>query len=208
MTEPWVSVDEVAKHLDVARDSIYRWIERRGLGDWARFHTLAFAGDDAAQRIKAVSPVPRWGRAIRLYAQSLAEQDAGLTRWRSLSAQLTTESAPEQLAQDLLLDGLLFATNSESLLEQIWGDLIADQGLILRRLLKRLLHVASVPDWRVALLKDGGDADQLGAWFRIPLAIYWYPALRVLSRHAEDVAVHALSDAAEACVLWLRNMPL
>jgi excisionase family DNA binding protein len=31
MTEPWVSVDEVAKHLDVARESIYRWIERRGL---------------------------------------------------------------------------------------------------------------------------------------------------------------------------------
>lgn len=31
MTEPWVSVGEVAKHLDVAKDSIYRWIERRGL---------------------------------------------------------------------------------------------------------------------------------------------------------------------------------
>jgi excisionase family DNA binding protein len=31
MTEPWVSVNEVAKHLDVARDSIYRWIESRGL---------------------------------------------------------------------------------------------------------------------------------------------------------------------------------
>lgn len=31
MTEPWVSVDEVAKHLDVARDSIYRWIDSRGL---------------------------------------------------------------------------------------------------------------------------------------------------------------------------------
>jgi excisionase family DNA binding protein len=31
MTEPWVSVDEVAKHLDVAKESIYRWIERRGL---------------------------------------------------------------------------------------------------------------------------------------------------------------------------------
>jgi excisionase family DNA binding protein len=31
MTEPWVSLDEVAKHLDVASDSIYRWIERRGL---------------------------------------------------------------------------------------------------------------------------------------------------------------------------------
>ena len=31
MTEPWASVDEVAKHLGVAKDSIYRWIERRGL---------------------------------------------------------------------------------------------------------------------------------------------------------------------------------
>lgn len=30
-TEPWASVDDVAKHLGVARDSIYRWIERRGL---------------------------------------------------------------------------------------------------------------------------------------------------------------------------------
>lgn len=31
MTEPWVSVDEVATHLGVRKDSIYRWIERRGL---------------------------------------------------------------------------------------------------------------------------------------------------------------------------------
>jgi len=30
-TEPWVSVDDVAKHLSVAKDSIYRWIERKGL---------------------------------------------------------------------------------------------------------------------------------------------------------------------------------
>ena len=27
MTEPWSSVDEVAKHRGVAQDSIYRWIE-------------------------------------------------------------------------------------------------------------------------------------------------------------------------------------
>jgi excisionase family DNA binding protein len=29
--EQWVSVDDVAKHLGVAKDSVYRWIERRGL---------------------------------------------------------------------------------------------------------------------------------------------------------------------------------
>ena len=31
MTEPWTSVDDIAKHLGVAKDSIYRWIERRSL---------------------------------------------------------------------------------------------------------------------------------------------------------------------------------
>jgi excisionase family DNA binding protein len=31
MAEPWVSVDDLAKHLGVVKDSIYRWIERRGL---------------------------------------------------------------------------------------------------------------------------------------------------------------------------------
>lgn len=31
MREPWVSVDEVAKHLGVAKDTVYRWIESKGL---------------------------------------------------------------------------------------------------------------------------------------------------------------------------------
>ena len=30
-TEPWVSVEDVARHLGVARDSVYRWIEGRNL---------------------------------------------------------------------------------------------------------------------------------------------------------------------------------
>jgi excisionase family DNA binding protein len=30
-TEPWVSVDVIASHLGVAKDSIYRWIEGRKL---------------------------------------------------------------------------------------------------------------------------------------------------------------------------------
>jgi len=31
MTEPWASVDDLAKHLGVAKDSIYRWIDHKGL---------------------------------------------------------------------------------------------------------------------------------------------------------------------------------
>ena len=29
--EPWVSVDVVADHLGVAKDSVYRWIEQKSL---------------------------------------------------------------------------------------------------------------------------------------------------------------------------------
>ena len=31
ITEPWVSVEDVSKHLGVAKDSIYRWIETKAL---------------------------------------------------------------------------------------------------------------------------------------------------------------------------------
>lgn len=29
--EPWVSVDQIAEHLGVTHDSIYRWIDRKRL---------------------------------------------------------------------------------------------------------------------------------------------------------------------------------
>ena len=31
MGESWVSVEQIAEHLGVRRDSIYRWIENKGL---------------------------------------------------------------------------------------------------------------------------------------------------------------------------------
>ena len=31
MNEPWVSVDDVAAHLGVAKDTVYRWIDSKRL---------------------------------------------------------------------------------------------------------------------------------------------------------------------------------
>jgi hypothetical protein len=178
------------------------------MGDWARYRIIKFAGNDAVQTLKTLAHIPRWGRAIRLYAQSLAEHGKGLADWRAASGQLLGEDAESKLAADLFLDGLLFAANSELLFEQIWPDLVADNGQILNRLLKRLMHVASFPDWRLMGLGDAKLAEQSEAWFRIPQPLYWVPVLRVLNRHMADVAKHALILGAEVCALWLRTMPV
>ena len=60
-TEPWVSVEDVARHLGVVKDSVYRWIDAKGLpahkigrlwkfklseiDDWVRQSTDDQAGD-------------------------------------------------------------------------------------------------------------------------------------------------------------------
>ena len=68
LTEPWVTVEEVAKHLSVAKDSIYRWIEQKGLpahklgrlwkfklsevDEWVRAGGHAADGDDEREEGK------------------------------------------------------------------------------------------------------------------------------------------------------------
>jgi len=29
--DPWVSLDAIARHLDVSKDSVYRWIDQRNM---------------------------------------------------------------------------------------------------------------------------------------------------------------------------------
>jgi hypothetical protein len=178
------------------------------MGDWARYRVLKLAGDDAPVKIKELAHIPRWGRAIRLYGQSLAEHGTGLDKWRAATAEVSGEDTASKLASDLFLDSLVFAANSEYLLELVWPDLIAEQGQILHRLLKRLMHVASFPDWRFRSLIDARFAEQSEAWFRIPHPLYWIPVLRVLQRHSAEVARFGLISGAEVCALWLRTMPV
>ncbi|GIW56143.1 MAG: hypothetical protein KatS3mg082_2547 [Nitrospiraceae bacterium] len=73
--EQWVSVDRVAAHLGVTRDSIYRWIERKGfpahrVGRLLRFKLsevdrwVATGGRAMASRRKV--PTRKWQYAPHL----------------------------------------------------------------------------------------------------------------------------------------------
>lgn len=65
MAEPWASVEEVAKHLGVAKDSVYRWIDHRGLPAHKIGRLWKFK----------LSEVDRWVRAGGADAQD-GEKDA------------------------------------------------------------------------------------------------------------------------------------
>lgn len=175
------------------------------MGDWARFRDISYS-DDPIAKIKEFASIPRWVRAIHLYAQSLAEKPDGSQAWKAANEKLSGDDPAAQVASDIFLDGLLFATNSEVLLEQMWPLVIADDGLILKRLLKRLQYAASIPDPRVTLL-DPQTAALLEGHVRIAHPTYWGPALAVFDRHAGDVAGIALLPAAEACAFYLRSIP-
>ena len=177
------------------------------MGDWARYRVLIFAENNAVSEIRAIASIPRWGRAIRLFAQSLAERKDELASWKSAWAQLSGADAEAVLASDIFLDGLLFAANSEVLLEQVWPNLIADgrhdSATAAEAFTKRGVDTqCAAPGW---LIRNMRSNPRRGFASRIPFT--GTPALNVFSRHAKDLAEHALLLAAEICALWLRTMP-
>jgi hypothetical protein len=209
------SVDQTELQLldDMSREDLVR-IELPSvrfthdlIGDWARFRVLAGQGNGAIAKIRSLIQIPRWNRAIRLYAQSLVEGREDIVAWQNAIADLDAAGAESKLAKDLFLEALVFAANSVSLLEAVWPDLIADKGKLLNRLMDRLLLVASFPDPRVRAFVPEGDVDLSESWFRIPMPIYWFPALLVFSIHMNDIVSAALIKGAEVCALYLRNMP-
>ena len=177
------------------------------IGDWARFRVLSTLDGGSLARIRSLVQSPRWNRAIRLYAQSLLEGKVDLAEWRKAIDDLDAPDAESKVTKDLFLEALIFAADPMPLLEAVWQDLIADQGKLLNRLMDRLLFVASFPDPRLRSLVPEEDSEASESWFRIPMPLYWIPAIFVFSIHAEDVARVALKKGAEVCARYLRNTP-
>lgn len=82
MAEAWVSIDDVAVHLGVRKDSIYRWIEGRGLparkigklwrlklsevDSWVRTQDARGEGTDQVRRADRKGPRPTGSKGVVL----------------------------------------------------------------------------------------------------------------------------------------------
>jgi hypothetical protein len=176
------------------------------VADWARYHALKGEGSSRHARILELIRNPRWTRAIRLYSQSLLEQSEGLSTWEAAFGSFGVGDSENQIAADVFADSLVLATNSAELLTRVWPTLIADDGRRLKRLMKRIMIVGTIPLPTANLDEEYTDAASVV--MRFPVPAYWDGLLQVLSSHSNEVAASCLSEAGELCAFYLRVMPV
>ena len=105
MTEPWASVDDVAAHLGVRKDSIYRWIEHRAL---------------PAKKLGKLwklklSEVDAWVRA-----RGAGDESPGAVSSSRRAGRLPRDGSPQRRS--------VLVIDDDELVRETLGDFLSDEG--------------------------------------------------------------------------------
>lgn len=153
--------------------------------DWARYQRLKEIADDVGQWA-ALAPQPLWISALRLLDEFLlSEPDQARTGWDHAFEQVTSAGNVE--ASDILLDALCLDARLNRHLEDRIELLFANDGALLKRLLHRFLHVATVPRIPSHMTVESSLRIYLEADMHFPILERWGPMGRFLRVHAERV---------------------
>lgn len=176
------------------------------LGDWARSRYLLSNREAVVELIREKVLLPRWQKAIRLYGLRLLEShDCGVDQWARLIADLQPDDAMA-VELDLILESVVFAANADQILSDVWTALIANDALLLNRLLTRFLHTATLPNPRmVTQLNEVSTA--AATFHRLPYWPLWGPILRLLHERQQEAIALAPLQIARIASMWLRMTP-
>jgi hypothetical protein len=174
-------------------------------GDWSRQRMLMSKANKLREYVEPRLSSPLWHRALRLYSLHLLEQNEDLTKWRAILNEFSVGNESGNLAQDLILDSIIFAANPKQLLERIWNYLLDTDGILLRRLLTRFLQVATLPNPIITKAFRENLNAETATILRVPYWPYWIPILQVLHRHLEEVSKRAPALIAKIADTWLRQ---
>jgi hypothetical protein len=208
------SLSDLSYADDLIRDRLCKMHEGRLsfyhdlFGDWARQRILMGRAETLRECLKCRIASPLWHRAVRLYGLHLLERNSEIAQWRSALNSLSSSKEEFGLAQDLLLESVIFAANPLPILERMWLDLAANDGLFLRRLLGRFLHVATLPNphiLKIARESHSESETEAATVWRVPYWPYWLPMIRFLYKHLMDVAKLAPKQIAEIAEKWLQE---
>ncbi len=175
-------------------------------GDWARQRILVGRQSNLADYVDEKLDSPVWHRAVQLLGLHLLERRS-VDEWVQVWTSLPHEGDQRGLAQDLMLQAVIFAANPLPLLEQMWPVLSQDEGKLLNRLLAGFLLVATFPNRAIQVTLASlypESATHARTLERIPFALYWPPIIRFLHNHSDDVLRLAPLRAAEVAEKWLQ----
>ncbi len=199
--------------LKRTQDGLLRF-EHELLADWARVMHLKGLGQDKLRFIKAHTENPPWLRAVRLLSQHLLDRVADLDQWRDLLSSSKTAERPHDEPPaanlqviDAWLEGIVFSLNPGRVLTQVCTDLFDDGGWLLRRLLRRLMLVGTIPDpviqERCAKI-NAKTVEGAAAHYRLPMWVIWSPVVKFLTSHPEQVTDMAPVELGEIAEMWAR----
>ncbi len=175
--------------------------------DWARQRELQVRGKAAAVFLHDRLHSPFWHRAVRFHGLDLLEREASSAGWEAFFAAFSGDAAGEQMAQNLLLEAPVFASNQRVVLDRLWPALQLKGGALLCRFLRQFFRVATFPDEEMmAHFVTEGAAVQLQAsvLYRVPWVPYWPGVLGFLATRADAVNSLAREEVADLCILWLK----
>ncbi|WP_442498147.1 transposase [Methylobacter sp. sgz302048] len=184
-------------------------------GDWARQRLLLAHEPELLEYLEKRLDSPAWHRAIVLLGLDLLERQSKPERWHELMGRSDTLENGGTLFCDLFLESLIHAAQTTDALTQAWPQLCAEEGIWLRRLLIRFLHVATSPNPIMLeyVKSNKGLSEALAATInRIPKPELWGAMLKFLNAHRDECADLAPLQVAEIAERWLcwtvTDMPL
>jgi len=178
-------------------------------GDWARQRFLVGKQKKVLVYIKEKCDSPLWHRAIQLYGLHLLERTNDPSEWSELISSLSDGTDTHSLAQDLILESIIFAADPLPLFEKVWPELSKDNGKLLKSLLIRFQYIATVPNPLVQekAREVGLDLTEAELIARLPYEPYWIPLVRFLSNHESESIKLDPKSIADLGYTWLQQTP-
>ena len=185
------------------------------LADWARvMHLRSIDPDEVLTFIRKHSENPPWLQAIRIFSQHLLERASEHERWQSIvdACRIVPPARKEPGPHDLQildtwLEGIIYCSDPDTLLKQNREQLFAENAWLLKRLLHRMLHNATIPDpvvQKQVHTIDPTTADYMALHYRLPVVSLWLPLISFLIKNPNEATDYLPVLLAKLGLIWGR----
>jgi hypothetical protein len=174
------------------------------LGDWARLLLLVEAGEGVDNLLGRVGGNIRWGPALRLFAQWLAQR--GASERRALGRLLAGRGAAAGIVSVTLLEGLLRSPDGGETLRDLLPELQKAEPAIRVQTLKTFLSVATSPnEFSQLLRRDHPTGAAVRARFRVPIPELWPGVVAALTPNAASLTEVCPVEVSDIARVWLAD---